>query len=297
MKITVLIENTKKEDKFIEEFGLSFYIEAGDKKILMDTGSSDNFLKNAEIMGINPEYIDYAIISHGHYDHGGGISDVMNINNKARLYIHKKAFGDYYGNIGAKLPFIVNSFTFPFINKSKKFSKYIGLDKKILKKYGRRIEFIEKFTQIDDNIFILTDICKKYPLAAGNKFLLVKKDNELEQDDFIHEIMLVIKEKDRLVLFSGCCHNGILNMIETVKKFKNESIKAVIGGFHLKINPYKNDIAGDVKDIEFIGEGLLKENISEIYTGHCTGDKAYEILSQILKGRIKKLYTGRVIEL
>ncbi len=108
--------------------------------------------------------------------------------------------------------------------------------------------------------------------------------------------MLAIKEKDGYVLFSGCCHNGILNMIETAKKFKIKPIKAVIGGFHLKRNPYKRE-AEFIKDIEFIGKSLLKENIDKIYTGHCTEDKSYRILSRILKNRIKKIYTGRIIEL
>lgn len=87
-------------------------------------------------------------------------------------------------------------------------------------------------------------------------------------------------------------------MIATVQTlFKGETIKAVIGGFHLKLQPERDNMAGTRKDIEFIANELINQKVQKIYTGHCTGGKAYSILRNELKERIAPLYTGNIIDL
>ncbi len=298
MKITTLIENTKQDDNLVNEHGLSLFIETDDKKILLDTGASDNFIHNAEKLGVNIKDIDYIIISHGHYDHASGIKGILGINKKASVYMHVNATGEHYGNIGAKLTGIMSSLAYPLVKKSPLFSKYIGIDISVVSRYEKRIKFITDFRKIDDNIFAITDIPKKYPIPEGNKFLLVKKGRMLFFDDFSHEIVLVVKENNGLVVFSGCCHNGILNIIDAVRKnFISEPIKAVIGGFHLEMRSGKNDIAGTKEDIELVARGLAEKNIAEIHTGHCTGEKAFEILRSTIGDNVHRLYTGCKIEI
>ena len=298
MEVITLIENTCEDDRLSEEFGLSLLIRTNDRIILFDTGASGRFIKNASVLGIDMQDIDFAVISHAHYDHSGGLMQFFNMNKSAKAYLGKTADQDYYANIGAKLPSLLNLFVSPFISRSKTFSKHIGIDKNVFENHSHRIHYVHDFTEIDPNIFLVTDIKKHHPLAEGNKFLLSQKEDRLDFDDFEHEVVLVIKENDGLVLFAGCGHSGLLNMIETVRqKLDSTPIKTIIGGFHLKLQVRSDSMAGSNKDIEFIADELMRHKVEKIYTGHCTGTKAYKILKNKLKNRLNRLYTGSVIKL
>lgn len=96
MRITCLIENTASDEKFIAEHGLSLYVETDKAKILFDMGQSDAFVSNADKLGINLSDVDLAILSHGHYDHGGGLRKFLDINKNAPVYINRYAFEPRY---------------------------------------------------------------------------------------------------------------------------------------------------------------------------------------------------------
>ncbi len=107
---------------------------------------------------------------------------------------------------------------------------------------------------------------------------------------------MVIKESDGLIVFTGCAHSGVLNMVETaVELFPNTRIKAVVGGFHLVGVPLFNSIGGTKEDIEAIGQALLSYPIDKLYTGHCTGMKAYGLLKGVLGDRLEYFPTGRSV--
>ena len=92
MKCTVLVENTSLNEHYRCEHGLSLFIETAGQRILFDTGQSDLFAENAEKLGVDLSQVDFAVISHGHYDHGGGIQKFLDINHSAPVYIHEDAF-------------------------------------------------------------------------------------------------------------------------------------------------------------------------------------------------------------
>lgn len=298
LKITTLIEDTKKDDSLINEFGLSMHIESKELNILLDTGTTGQFLKNTSRLGIDPKDIDIVVLSHGHFDHGGGLGAILDTNTTCKTYMHKDAPGAYYGNIGAKLPAAVNFFVHPMIKHSMKVSRYIGLDPAVLKKHTDRIQYISSTQEIAKNIFLITDISRNYAAPAGNKFLLFLENGTLKEDDFRHEMILLIKEKDGMIIFSGCCHNGILNMIETVRRqFKDQPIKAVIGGFHLKLQPMKDDMASTKNDVKNIATELVRQKVGKVFTGHCTGNKAYAVLGSVLQERLEPIFTGSSIRI
>ncbi len=109
----------------------------------------------------------------------------------------------------------------------------------------------------------------------------------------LHEIVMAVKENGKLVIFTGCSHNGILNMIDTVaREFEGVPIKAVIGGFHLVASPPFNFMAGKRKDVENIGKSVLNYPVEVTYTGHCTGKKAFNVLKSVMGDRIKDMQTG-----
>ena len=126
----------------------------------------------------------------------------------------------------------------------------------------------------------------------------MKNDSEWRLDDFSHELLLVIKENDSLVIFSGCSHNGMLNMIDTVhEEFDGIPIKAVIGGFHLVGLPMFNTMAGSRSEVEDIGRRALTYPVESVYSGHCTGQKAYRVLKNVMGEKLNQLHTGAVIEI
>ena len=97
MKITFLSDNITENPKCLAEWGLSVYIETGEKKVLFDLGASSMFVRNAKKLRIDLSEADLAVISHGHYDHTGGMEAFAEINGKAPVYIHRSALQEFYG--------------------------------------------------------------------------------------------------------------------------------------------------------------------------------------------------------
>jgi 7,8-dihydropterin-6-yl-methyl-4-(beta-D-ribofuranosyl)aminobenzene 5'-phosphate synthase len=176
--------------------------------------------------------------------------------------------------------------------------KYIGLDLAMLDDHRERFEFVGKPTEILPDVFIFPKIIETYPKPLGNKQLYLKKEGNLVPDGFSHEIVMAVKENGKLVIFTGCSHNGILNMIVTVARaFEGVPVKAVIRGFHLVASPPFNVMAGRRRDVEDIGKAVLNYPVEVTYTGHCTGKKAFNVLKSVMGDRIKDMRTGSSFEL
>jgi 7,8-dihydropterin-6-yl-methyl-4-(beta-D-ribofuranosyl)aminobenzene 5'-phosphate synthase len=282
MKITTLIENTK--DKHAggvgSEHGVSLFVELDALNLLFDTGASSLFLRNAARLNLNIGDIDLAVVSHGHYDHGGGLETFLKENERAPVYIHGEAFGNIYKRTAGS------------------HYKYVGLDKTLKEKHRNRFVFVSGFTEVRDNVFILTDMLQNHPRHRSNRTLMVERQGTNVPDDFAHEIMLVIREHNGLVVFTGCSHSGILNMIETVEnRFEGEFIKAVIGGFHL-MNISEKKLEERVEDVAKIARQLNgRPRLQRVFTGHCTGSEAYDILKSLMHEKLAHFAAGSVITL
>ena len=278
MKVTVLVENTRLEDRsdLQAEHGLSLHIERQGQQILFDTGASDAFHRNAERLGVDLAAVDLAVISHHHYDHGGGLAQFLETNSRAKVYLRSHdATGSYFRALGGLL------------------NRPIGLDRTLFQTCADRFEFVDQPTEIAPDLFILTDIGKPYPQPKGNRYLFVEKEGGRSLDSFDHELVMVLREEDGLVVFTGCSHRGILNMVDAVtKQFEGIPIKAVFGGFHLVSIPILNLMAGSKAEVEEIGREMLRSPIARTYTGHCTGAKAYTVLKGVMGDRLAYVPTG-----
>lgn len=298
MKIVTLIENTTSDPNLVQEPGLSLYIETQGKKLLFDMGVDQGFTQNATALGVDLKAVQTAFVSHAHFDHGGGLVTFLRINPNAPVYLGPGADGAYFANVAIMLPALVEAALFSLTKNRKKFSRPIGLDKTLFNRYAHRLQLVSGDTEIDDHIFLLTQFEHKYPLAEGNKYLLMEKGGKLHADTFSHEILLVVQEPDGLVVITGCGHSGILNMMAAVRKFFGElPIKAVVGGLHLARSPIRPAIAGRKEDILFIADELLRNEVGRVYTGHCTGEGAYTILKERLGEKLGRLQTGAQITL
>ena len=280
MKVTTLVENTRLGGRkdLSAEHGLSLHIQRDGKQILFDTGMTEAFNRNAERLGVNIQEVDMMVISHHHFDHGGGLAHFLEANPKAKVYLRRNEAGDCLRVFGI-------------------IKKHVGLDKRLFQKYEDRFEFVDEFTEISPDVFILTEIGNSSPLPKGNRYLFVKKGNARSLDSFEHELIMVVREKEGSVVFTGCSHRGILNMVDAVSvQFQGLPIKAVFGGFHMIGLPILNMMAGSKKEVEGIGKEMLKYPIEKVYTGHCTGAKAYRILKGVMGEKLEYLSTGSSVE-
>jgi len=207
MKLSVLTENTASA-YFLAEHGLSYFIEYDNKKILFDTGATDIFLQNAEKLNINLKQTDVIILSHGHWDHGNGLKFIKN----KTLITHP------------------NSFIKRFRKGEK---KNIGLDleKNEIENKFSLIKSKEPY-YITDNIIFLGEIPRLNNFEAKTTSFVKEND----EDDFvIDDSALAIIKDGQLIIVSACSHSGICNIVEYGRKITGiNSVKVVIGGFHLK---------------------------------------------------------------
>ena len=281
MKVTVLTEDSRSSDRsdLVAEPGLSLHIEYDDRRILFDTGVTGAFAQNAERLGIDIREVDLAIISHHHFDHGGGLARFLEVNSKAPVIMRRRGSGGHTFSV------------FGIINR------YVGLDHKPFEEVPSRFQFVDQSVEVSPGVFILTELEEKYPRPKGNRWLFVKEGGSRSPDTFEHELTLAIREKGELVVITGCSHRGILNMVDTVaQRFQGIPIKALFGGFHLIGLPMLNTMAGSKREVEDIARTLRKYDIGRIYTGHCTGPKGYRVLKGVLGDQLELLQTGSRLE-
>lgn len=251
MKILSLVENTSKSE-LKAKHGLSLYIETGSHRILFDLGPDNTLFENAIKRDVDLSKVDTVIISHGHVDHGGALEKFLEINSQAKIYVQKEAFEPHYSKtLFLKLP--------------------IGIDSKL--KSRPQIILLDGDCKIDDELSLFTvDDTSRFYSPVNNALY-----DRNGKDSFSHEQNLVILE-DKVVLFMGCGHGGIVNIMEKAENFHPDFC---IGGFHL-FNPVtKRTVPTEFLDT--IAARLQKYSKTEFYTCHCTGEKAFNYLSQRMK--------------
>lgn len=273
IKITCLMDDSQANNGLLSEHGLSFYIETNQHHILFDTGQSEGFMVNAELLGIDLKKIDTVIISHGHYDHGGGLKAFLEYNHHAKVYIQSTAFQNFYS-----------------LRDNHNYA-YIGLDKELMD-YDQ-VHLIEGDLPIDANTYIIQDIPNKQFYPKANQSLFVQRNQDYVQDDFFHEQSLIISDELDNILIAGCAHRGILNIVKSCHAFLQKPLDLVVGGFHLKSR--HNDLAFTNDEIESLAYGL-KTYSKYYYTGHCTGDDPYKTVKKILGNQVRKFYPGKQID-
>ncbi|HCE58014.1 MAG TPA: MBL fold metallo-hydrolase [Prolixibacteraceae bacterium] len=259
MKITILTENVA-GGKFLAEHGLSYLIEIDGEKVLFDTGHTDVFLRNAEKLGIEIHYeVKTVVLSHGHWDHGGGLQYLENKN----LITHPDSFSKRFG-------------------KSNHRSVGLKLSKKEIQQKFNLTETI-KYYQISTNLFFLGEI----PRLNDFESLTTAFEFENGEDDFVpDDSALAAVVNNELVVITGCSHSGICNICEHTKKVTGISkIYAVIGGFHLKHNNRQT-----LETVDY----FKTNQVEKLYPSHCTELPALAAFHEEFK--IEQVKTGMILE-
>lgn len=288
MKVQILIDNIEGEVcncegskvKLCPEWGLAAHIDFNDHKILLDTGASAQFTKNADAMGVDLTKVECGVLSHAHFDHADGLEAFFKANGRAKFYLREGASENCYST-----------------RKFLKFftrHKYIGIHRGWLEQYKERISFVNAAAEILPDVFLVghsDSVLSAAGRAAIGKSIgqFVKENGKFRPDSYDHEQSLVFDTPKGLFIMNSCSHGGADNIIKEVQQaFPGKQIYAMLGGFHLFKSP-------DEK-VRAFAERLFELNVQKIYTGHCTGTRAFEILKDVLGDRAEQMHTGMEIE-
>ena len=272
MKITALVENTTNNPSLGTQHGLSLYIEANGRKILFDMGADGLFLENANKLGIDLAGVDLAIVSHGHDDHGGGLGTFLEYNQRAPVYLNRRAFGNYY-------------------TKRMQMPVYIGLRQDLER--SRRMVFVDEYTDLGDGLTLFSGVTGKEYASPANARLFMRRGQKMEADDFLHEQDLLIVEEGKALLIGGCAHCGIVNILERSKEILGRAPDVVVSGFHL----YNSGLPMKEEN-RFVGSiaKRLRQEPTHYYTCHCTGERPFDLLKADLGQQIQYLAAGDTVE-
>ena len=297
MRIVNLVENTEGVSGCAVEHGLCFYIETEKHKLLMDTGASDLLLENAEKLGVDLTEVDTVVLSHGHYDHGGGILPFAKINPAAKIYVPEKAFGEYYSMNKAGEPHYIGlAKEIQELPQVVKVSAKASLEAKPEAKpeASEEAEAAGGIYRIDDELSLFSGIGSEHVIPSTNQRLKKKTEDGFVQDDFAHEQCLVISEGVKKVLLSGCAHHGILNIMDRYCELFGEEPDFVISGFHMmKKHNYSDEDINMIIDTAL----ALRQYKTVFYTGHCTGVEPYNAMKKLMGDQLHYVHSGDEIRI
>jgi len=286
--ITLMVENTARGRNILGEHGLSWWIEFNDKRVLFDTGQGQALLHNAKTLNLPVDSCDAIVLSHGHYDHVGGLEQVLEHSdkeNKATIFMHQTALdAKYSGSTGTS-----RCISIPFLH---------GGDLK--KKYQDRIRTFSNQdgpVEIVPGLYCTGEIPRRHDWEdTGGPFYL---DAELSQPDLLLDDVSLFFESDKgIVIILGCCHSGILNTVDYIQELvtattnKNNKdsnnlkpIHSVMGGLHL--------LSATNERMNKTIQGLKERNIQAIYPCHCTGDDAtFQLQKSLPEGVVRHAHAG-----
>ena len=274
MRVTVLMENGTPSSRLAARHGLSLWLELADgRRVLFDMGPDEAFLANARTLGVDATTADAAVLSHGHYDHGGGLG----------------AFLAACSDAGRDVPVYVREHAFePHVSGTPERYHAIGLNPALAA--DPHVVTVGEKHDLGGGLTLFSTARRAHPVARSNARLLMRgADGTLVPDAFAHEQSLLVEEGGRHVLVSGCSHGGILNLMDAAEELAGAPLDAVVAGFHLM-----DPSGGTVEDAR-LTRALARELAVRpacYLTCHCTGTDAFALLRDELGERVCYLHVG-----
>ncbi|MBN1277180.1 MAG: MBL fold metallo-hydrolase [Deltaproteobacteria bacterium] len=269
-KVTIVVENRAGENGIVPEHGICLWIETGDSKVIFDTGQGGVLLNNASVLGIPLDKVGHVVLSHGHYDHTGGLKALLPESGNPKVYAHSAAFRPKFA---CNLYGQGNSIGMP------------SSSLKSIQTHAGEVVFTERPTQITEGLFVTGEIPRVTDFEdTGGPFFL--DDRCTEPDPFPDDQALFFDTSEGTVVLVGCAHAGIVNTLLYIRQLtQGKPIHAVLGGMHLlSASPVRME-----RTIEFLNR--LDPDI--LCPGHCTGNSAMAELWEAFPRKFIPCYAGR----
>jgi len=272
MELVTLVDNVVYGEGLVGEHGSSFLIKSKGVKILFDTGQTQAILSNANYLAEELHDVDFVVLSHGHYDHCGGLEAFLSVNHTAKIFLKPKAFGEK-------------------ISMQDNVQHFVGFKlKKPIEAYPNEFVFVEGDMEIAEGIQLIGDIhTYTHDLVDTSRFF-VRDTMNLVQDPFSDELFMVITEGQRRFIFTGCSHKGILNILKTAyEKNGLQRLNYVFGGMHFS--------GALLRHLDQYLMQFKRFGIEGLYVNHCTGIDGYFRLKLKFPQKVYYAFTGFHVEL
>lgn len=272
LQITTLVENSAGEHKaLVHEHGLCFFIDNGGHRLLFDTGQSDALVRNAARLGIDLTTVRHVVLSHGHYDHSGGLRPLAAVASGFEVVTGRGFFDEKFGELGVAHEFLGNDFDARWLADN-------GITHSTMNEPTR---------ELTPGVYALTDFPRTHPDEVVNPRFKLRVDGVFVPDSFADEVMLAVDTPKGLVAVLGCSHPGAKNMLAAATQRLGRPIHAVIGGTHL--------VEASPESLALTVDYMRQKDIRVVGVSHCTGKPGMENLKAVFGDRYYHNRTGTAL--
>jgi len=264
-KITILCENTVPSPGLLGEHGFAAYVEATEGNLLFDTGQGFSLVQNALRLQKDLRAVSQLVLSHGHFDHTGGLLAFLGVHGPCDIVAHPDVLSEKFRWM-------------PVGPEEKPVSIGMPWREAYLTTRGARFRWQKIFTEIARNVYITGEVPRHTPFETGDPKFVVRKDGEWAPDPFLDDYSLIIKTSKGLVVLLGCAHAGLINILDhAIARTGEDRVHAILGGTHLGFCPESQ--------VQHTIEALRKYKVEIMATSHCTGQlPAARLAAELGKG-------------